>query len=177
MKFILILAFAFLFTPFEQSGFYNLRMTDIDGGTVQLSSFQDKKIIFSVFSAGAPQLQDLRFLDSLQTANPAIKVIAVPAEEFAGPGQPEVLRNLRNTYCPGLMMSAPMQVSKASGLNQHPVFQWLTDVNRNEHFNKDAEAAGQLFMVAPGAKLYSVLDIKAPIDVIQQMLQSAADLQ
>lgn len=171
MKLILLLASAFFLTPVYQSGFYTLSVTDIEGNTVQLSSFQDKKIVFSLISAGAPQPQQLRFLDSLQTANPAIKIIAVPAEEFAGPGQPQALRNLRNAHCPGVLMTASMQVTKASGLNQHPVFQWLTNVNRNSHFDNDAAAGGQLFMVAPGAKLYGVLAAGAPTEVIHQALQ------
>lgn len=170
MKLILILATAFFLAPVNQSGFYNLSVADIEGNTVPLSSFQDRKIVFSLFGAGAPQPQQLRFLDSLQTANPSVKFIAVPAEEFAGPGQSQALRNLRNAHCPGVLMTAPMLVTKGSGLNQHPVFQWLTDVNRNAHFDNDA-AAGQLFMVAPGAKLYSVLAAGAPTEVIQQTLQ------
>ncbi len=161
----------------SQNGFYDLQVKDINGDTLSLASFSNKKIVFTPLSAAKPDTSQLITLEILQKANTGIVFIAVPADDFDGPGESQQLRLFQNQFCPSVMMTSPIQVSKSSGLNQHPLFKWLTDVNRNAHFDKDATKDGQLFMVATGAKLYSVLELNAPIEVIEQMLQSGSDLQ
>ena len=162
----------FTYTSY-QSGLYAITFKDVKGNAVQLNSFQGRRLIFTTFSGGKPELQQLKFLDSLQAANPSIKIFAIPAEEYAGAANIEQLRNFQNIHCPRILMTEPMSVTKASGLNQHVLFKWLTDVNRNSHFDIDAEVGGQLFFVAPGAKLFSVLASGAPTEIVgQSILQS-----
>ncbi len=175
MKLISFLIITFLGTPLFQTGFYSIQLVNLNGVTVSLSAFQNKKIIIAPFSAGAPEAAQLQFLDSLQNANPTIKIIAVAANDFAGPGSIESLKNLRRSLSLSLLMTSPMEVKKTSGLNQHPLFKWLTDVNRNTHFNSDAEAGGQLFMISPGGNLYSVLGAGVPVTVVNEVVQQVVN--
>lgn len=171
MKLISLIITTSLLSPLFQSGIYNIQLVNLNGATVSLASFQNKKILIAPFSAGAPDTQQLQLLDSLQNANPGIKVIAVPANDFGGPGNIETLKNLRRSLSLTILMTSPMEVKKSSGLNQHPLFKWLTDVNRNTHFDVDAESGGQLFMISPGGNLYSVLGAGAPVSIVNQVMQ------
>jgi glutathione peroxidase-family protein len=173
MNIFFVSILSILTTVSYQSGFYEIVFKDIKGNTVQVSSFQQRKLVFTTFSAGKPEVQQLKYLDSLQTANPTVKFFVIPAEDYAGAANLDQLRNFQNIHCPNIQMTEPMNVKKTSGLNQHSLFKWLTDVNRNSHFDIDAEAGGQLFFVAPGAKLFSVLAPGAPSEiVVESILQN-----
>jgi glutathione peroxidase-family protein len=44
-----------------------------------------------------------------------------------------------------------------NGENQHPLFKWLTHLNKNTHFDRDVEETGQLFIISKKGTLYGIL--------------------
>jgi glutathione peroxidase len=162
MKYIFsILALSALFSfRFTADDIYNQPLKDIDGNTIQLSSYSDKKILFIILpvsgedSAVTPaQLTKLanKYTDSLI-------IIGVAAEEW---GYTIAIKTQVKALYSGqpsnFILAEGMKVKKASGEQQSPLFQWLTDKDRNKHFDREISGTGEKFFVDEGGTLYGVI--------------------
>jgi hypothetical protein len=67
-----------------------------------------------------------------------LQVIAIPATDLGGPGSNANLTAIRNTLSVKFIMTKMAKVKKEAGTNQHALLKWLTDVNENAHFDRDA---------------------------------------
>jgi glutathione peroxidase-family protein len=155
---------------FMQSSIYTIEFRKLNGGTLNMSEFANKKIIVIAFNAVDPDVQRLKLLDSLQNADNTIQVIGVPATDFSGEGNNGALNNLSNTLSARFVMSKQSQIKKETTINQHPLIKWLTHVNENSHFDVDADGADMIFLVSNTGVLYSVLPKQAPTAVLLQAI-------
>lgn len=153
-----------------QSSIYNIQFDKLGNGSVTMSSYANKKIVILVFNSANPDVMRLRYLDSLQNADASLQVIAVAATDLGGTGSNASLIALRNTLSTKLVMTKSTKVKKAAGNNQHPLLKWLTYVNENAHFDNDAEAAGQLFVISRTGVLYGILGTDTPDTIINSVL-------
>lgn len=162
MKKIIASGIAFLFIP--QLFFNSIYSFSIplNGNSQSLSGYEGKKILVvtlpTVQNAAADSM--LYSLDTLSTAHTnTLKVIAVPSIED---GFTEVQASTLNTWYHSklnsqVLITDGLYTHKASGLQQHPLFKWLTDVNQNTHFDIDAEGPGYKFFTNGNGQLYGVL--------------------
>jgi glutathione peroxidase-family protein len=153
-----------------QSSIYDLQIEKLSGGTVSMSSFTNKKIIITAFNASSPDVGWLRYLDSLQNSDTSFHLIAVPAKDMGGAGNNGSLSQLNNSFTPKFLMTKQAFVKKESAGNQQALFKWLTYVNENAHFDINADAPGQVFIVSKAGILYSVLPRDVPKDILLQVL-------
>lgn len=164
-KYFLIPAALFLMV-FALPGIYDYSFTTIEGGIVNLSSYQNKKIVIVTLPVmpGGDNNKFLERLDSISAARQAtIKMIGVPSYEDGYTAASIIA--LRNWYRSKLgaqfIVATGMYTRKASGSNQHIIFKWLTDKNKNGHFDMDVNGAGQQFFIATGGDLYGILGPEA----------------
>lgn len=176
MKIIFLLLNLFT-SQLANNDFYSIDCKDINGRITNLNEFKEKTIIVALIEANNPKPEFLGFLDSIQKVKSNYKIIIIPSEEFGGPSDIQTLLKINEKYGESLTMTSPMNVTKSSGNLQHPLLKWLTDVNLNQHYDKDAEGSTQLFFIAPGAIIYSVISPEAPIEVINNLIANQASSQ
>ena len=173
MKLYFAILLFFLAHTFPGDGFYNLSFTRLDGTTVNFSSLQGKKLILFGFNAAQPDWNALQSIDSLRLLRPdSIVVIGFPALDFdtAVTVDTAYLGKVHDSLGLQLMLAEPGSVHRSAGQGQLSVFQWLTAMARNGHFNRDVEADGQLFIISSKGTLYGVIEKRCIKTVIKQVL-------
>jgi glutathione peroxidase-family protein len=168
----------FLIIPFlwlTPTSIYNIQFKKLNGGNVQMSEFTNKKIIIIPFNAANPELTRLHYLDSLQSIDASLQIIAVPATDFSGEGNNGALNTLSNSLSSKFVMTKQSAVKKEATIYQHVLFKWLTHVSENNHFDLDAAGVGQIFIVSQSGHLYSVLQNNVPNDILIQALNQAVN--
>lgn len=166
-----ILFFSTVFALFASSGsIYDIQVSAIDGNQVSLALYQGKKIIITAFDGAVPDVNQLVFLDSLQTANDSIVVIAVPATDFSGSKSLQELIGLRDSLNLHFLITMPSAVKKTSNTNQLQLFKFLTNANENGHFDEEVEEPDQLYFITSNGTLYSLLKKETPHNIINDVL-------
>lgn len=177
-RLILILSF-FLFTSMIcVEGVYNYSIKTIEGQTKNLSDYQGKKILIITLPVQQTSSNDslLNALNSLRTFHSnSVVIIAVPSYEDGY--TPAVKNSLKQWYRSILSMEIIVTegyiTRKASGTIQHPLFKWLTDKNRNDHFDRDITGPGNKFIVSATGELIGVLGVQTGLrsNTINNLLQ------
>lgn len=146
MKTILLFLSAMVFT-IAGTGIYDYSINDIDGNTINLDSFQGKKILFVNTASGSKYADQYASLEQLyQAYKDSLVVIAVPSDDFENePLEGDSLKN----YLSGHYDAHYIIASKASvkGSNIMPVYRWLTDVNLNLVYNNSINGDFYKFLV------------------------------
>ena len=96
MKLLLIIFQLISFTCLAQKSIYDIPLTSADGSKINMADFKGKKILIAAVSPDNIQSSAFSFLDSLQTANPGIVVIAIPAKDFGGSENAEIISAVNN---------------------------------------------------------------------------------
>ena len=167
MKLLFLYLTVLLTTPIVSS-FYDIKFETLDDSIVRTSDYQGKKCIITVVSANTVSVNLVRYLDSTQKANTNVQVIAIPTGEFDGNVSLQDLKNLKKNL--SIVVTKPLNVRKDNSLLQHPLFVWLTQNAENQHFNKDVEGEGQIFIVSGKGTLYSVIPKDAPRAIITKII-------
>ena len=157
MKILTLIAF-FAFSNLAGLDIYSIRFPDYNGTQVNMSIYRNKKIIITAFNAKSPDISFLRYLNQLQIKYPSVQVIAIPATDFAGLENIAELGKLKDTEKLRIIIGKPSLVQQKNTKQQHPLFQWLTQKEQNNHFNIDVESTEQLYLVSSKGTLYAVLD-------------------
>lgn len=141
---------------------YSYSVPKIEGGVQQLSAYQGKKILIVTLpvlqNASADSL--LYSLDTLAMARVAsLKVIAVPSiEDGFTVGQRAQLKQwYRSKLNNNILVTDGIYTRGTSGIQQHPLFKWLTKLSENESFDVDITLPGCKFFTNSSGRLYGVL--------------------
>ena len=160
-----------LITMLQQENIYDFEVQPISGGSaVSLSTFSGKRVIITIISPLNPDTTTLAFLDSLQQSDTELQIIAVPAADLGDLGNDQDIAVLTNARSTGFIITKSAMVSKSTGTDQMPLFKWLTNVSQNRHFDIDATAQGQYFIVSKAGTLYSVLPANVPANILIRTL-------
>lgn len=130
----LVLIFSLLtFSIMAQStSIYDYSFISIDGETVSMEKFKGKKILFvnvaskCGFTGQYKELQELH-----EKFGDKVVLIGFPCDQFGGqePGTEEEIKGFcQKNYGVEFLMASKIDVK---GDNQHPVYQWLTQVGLN----------------------------------------------
>lgn len=164
--------FSLLILPlFFKSSIYDLQIETAQGQLINMSQFKGKKILIASVSPEILETNKLSFLDSIQDAYPTIVVIAVPAKDFGGNRNEEIVATAKNAPTRKIILTPLADVKKSKASVQHPLLRWLTDASANTHFDADAETDDQLYVVSESGVLYAVLQKGVPAKVIDQVLE------
>jgi len=141
------------------------------GQPISMNSFANKKILIATISGASPDTVQLRFLDSLQTTDSSLTVIAVPVIAGNDAGNDRFIANLQNSMALDFIITKSARVKKNEGSNQHSLFRWLTNVTGNGHFDTDVGDLGQIFIISRSGILYSVLEHNVPLHILTNTLK------
>jgi len=150
-------------TAFSQS-IYTYSVPKIEGGTQPLNAYQNKRVLIITLPVQQNSSNDslLHSLDSLRAANNgSLKIIAVPS--FEDGYTPSIKSNLINWYRSildnAIVITDGLYTRQTSGSQQHPLFQWLTDKDKNGHFDNDVTGPRIKFVVWTDGTLLGVLGV------------------
>ena len=142
---------------------YGLSINGIEGSVRSLSAYEGKKILIITLPTqqNAANNTLLKSLDSLQSAySSSIAIIATPCYEdgFTLARKNELQQWYRSKLGQQIFITDGLYSRKTSGTQQHPLFRWLTDHNRNSHFDNDVTGPGSKFIVWADGELTGVLE-------------------
>lgn len=163
MKLLNIPAVALAFSLiFITGSAHNYSVPKIEGGQQALSVFEGKKLLVITLPVIQNASSDslLYSLDTLAAARSQfLQVIAVPSfEDGYTPSQKTALEQwYRSKLGPHILITEGLYTRKTSGIQQHLLFKWLTDVTQNGVFDIDVEGPGYKFFAKENGQLYSVL--------------------
>jgi glutathione peroxidase len=170
LKTIIILV-AFL-GGLSTTSIYDLQVTAIDGSTINLSSFQGKKVLFVNTASNSKYVNQYASLEQLyQLYKDSLVVIAFPSNSFGNePGNASSIQTfVNNTYNIHYFLAAPVSVS--SGSTQSPIYQWLTQISQNGTMNNQVTGDFDKFLMNGSGKL--VGEFGSRIDPMDSIIVNA----
>ena len=178
-KLILITMFIFLTGWIYVESIYSHSVTTIEGVNKPLNAYQGKKIFIMTLPINRNSSNDslLHSLDSLRNVfGSSLVIIATPSYEdgYSTAIKDSLKQWYRSKLSMDIIVTEGMYTRKTSGNQQHALFRWLTDKNRNDHFNKDVLGPKSKFIVWTDGELVGVLGapVKIGSSTINNLLQS-----
>ena len=161
-KLILIISCFFLSVTTWGQSIYTYSVTSIEGENKPLSAYQGKKILFITLPVQQNTSNDslLHSLDSIRTAyTSTLQIIAVPSYED---GYTDALKNSLKTWYRsilgmGIIVTEGMRTRKTTGTQQHELFKWLTQKEKNVHFDQDVAGPRHKFFVWTDGELVAAM--------------------
>jgi glutathione peroxidase len=153
---------------FVVDGIYDYQLTDIDGGTVNLSDFQGKKILIVNTAGNSEYAGQYGSLEQLyQKYSDSLVVIAIPSNSFGNEPQDNdsIRENVMNNYNIHYILTSKVDVT---GDSSSPLFQWLSANSQpvNNDFCK--------FLISAQGDIIGTFDgsIDPMNPIIQDMIQN-----
>lgn len=170
MKYKLTVPFFFIFL-FVKTSIYDLQIQTVEGNKIKMSEFKGKKILIASISPENLETGGLAFMDSLQLANPSVVVIAVPASDFGGDRNTEIMLTIKDNTSRKIIVAEQADVKKEKNKSQNALMNWLTHEMENFHFDTDVTTDNQLYIISESGVLYAVLEKTVPVGVLDKLLK------
>ncbi|MEI2821812.1 MAG: hypothetical protein V9F02_00020 [Chitinophagaceae bacterium] len=123
--------FMFLTSLVLYTSIYSLSFTDTDGSTVNMSSFQNKKILIVNIATNSPRVGQLTGLQQLkQQYGDSLVIIAFPSNSFGNEtrSDAEIKQYCQQNYNVNFFIASKNSVF---GLYIQPVYNWLKHTEEN----------------------------------------------
>lgn len=181
MKSLVIPGIAIIFSLITFSGsVHDYSVPKIEGGNQSLSAFAGKKILIITLPIQQNATADsmLFSLDTLAYSRiSTLKVIAVPSFEDGYTNAQKIILEqwYRTKLGNHIIITKGLHTRKSSGVQQHPLFRWLTNANQNGIFDIDVEGPGHKYFSKRNGQLYGVLI--PPSKISGQSVQKTLQMQ
>lgn len=135
--------------------FHELPLNDISGKPLALSNYADKKILIFLIPLTQDDSAVQQLLTFQQRYGDKVHIFGIPSIEDGY--QLSAAASLQLLYQPlGITLTEGMYTKKSSP-DQSPLLGWLTDKDKNQHFDMDSKGTGSKFFVSKSGELYGVL--------------------
>lgn len=177
-KFILLICSFFLMSTVCVESIYTHSVTTIEGVNKPLNAYQGKKLMIVTLPIQQNSSNDslLHSLDSIRVAHAgSLIIIAVPAYEdgYTASIKESLKQWYRSKLSMDIIVTEGIYTRKTSGNQQHPLFKWLTNKTKNDHFDKDVSGPRNKFIVWINGELIGVLESQTKIgsNTVNELLQ------
>ena len=168
MKKIIFIIFVFTFQIINAQSFYELEAKTIDGELFKFSQLKGKKVLIvnTASKCGyTPQFKDLQKLyDKYKDDN--FVILGFPSNDFLKqePGTNEEIKSFcTKNYGVTFQM---MEKIKVKGKKKHPVYEWLTEKEKNGFANSKIKWNFQKYIISENGKLLNYFKTKTkPFDI------------
>lgn len=155
-----------------QQKIYDIELQSVDDKVISLAECKGKKILIAVASPEQLEIHGLQFLDSMQQILPDIKVLVIPANDFGGDRNEEILQSVRSNTSKEIAVAALSYVAKKGKEGkQNALMSLLTDVKQNMHFDDDVNADFHLYVISESGVLYASLSKGVNSEILRSILQ------
>ncbi len=135
---------------------YSLQFQDINGNTVSMNQFQNKRILLVNIATNSGRVSQLSELQQLHQAHgDSLVIIGFPSNDFGNePGSNEEIK----TFCQATYNVSFLLASKnsVSGTGIQTIYQWLTTFSQNGMIENPVGGDFQKFLVDKEGKLIGV---------------------
>lgn len=160
-----LLLFAFAFSAFSQSNFYDFKVKTLEGKEFELSSLKGKKVMIVNTASkcgNTPQYKDLQAI--YEKYNDQLVVIGFPANNFAGQ-EPGTNEDIRKFCSDNYGVTFPMMEKvSVKGNDMSPLYKWLTTKELNGVKDSEVKWNFQKYLIDENGKLVDVLEPKEKAD-------------
>lgn len=132
---------------------YSLQFTDVDGNQVNMSSYQNKKILLVNIATGSSKVSQLAGLQQLQqTYGGSLVIIAFPSNGFGNEARTnaEIKQFCQTNYGVSFKIAAKNSVT---GAGVQSVYNWLAHVSDNGAMDAVVAKDFQKFLIDKDGKL------------------------
>lgn len=150
----------------EASSLYKLSFRSLASSPLNMADYQGKKIIVAGFSATNPDKDVLFSLNQLYEENKEkLVVIVIPVYDSRSHISTRAIRdNWRSHLSLSYILSDPGSSKKLNEEAVHPLLQWVTSKEYNQHFDQRINGDGQAFVISETGRLFAVLTGKAAMN-------------
>ncbi|WP_292948495.1 glutathione peroxidase [Olleya sp. UBA1516] len=137
---------------------YDIKINSLQGQPINLSAFKGKHILFVNVASKCgftPQYKDLQILHD--TYKDKLQIIGVPCNQFGNqePGDANAIEEFCEVnYGVSFLITEKIDVK---GHNQHPLYSWLTQQQKNGKSNSSVKWNFQKYIVSPEGQLLDYL--------------------
>lgn len=128
---------------------YDIKINALDGSAIDLSNYKNKYILFVNVASKCGFTGQYEGLQKLyDTYKDKLMVIGVPCNQFGAQesgSASEIESFCKLNYGVSFLMTEKIEVK---GKNQHPLYQWLTQKNRNGNSNSSVKWNFQKYLVS-----------------------------
>ena len=146
---LLFLGMVFAGISQAQTGFYDFKVTDIDGKEFDMSSLKGKKVLIVNVASRCGQTPQYAKLQELyeKYGDKNFVIIGFPANNFGGQ-EPGTNAEIKEFCTQNYSVTFPM-MSKIDvvGVNKAPIYQWLTEKAKNGKMDTEVQWNFQKFMI------------------------------
>ncbi len=171
MKLLFLVIGLFTFFPID---IYEISFPDINGRTINMSEFKGKRILVYSFDAIEGVTKEFSFLDSLQHQYEDLQVIAVPGLDARRNKRVEEILSTQIQVKSRLIIAYTGDLQKSGEINQHPLFQWLTNKELNHFVDNDGQP-GQYYIISAKGTLHAFLQPGVSHAFVESILRTTFD--
>lgn len=158
LKSTILLLLTLFVTAFSQSGFYDFKVTTLEGKEFDFSTLKGKKVMIVNTASkcgNTPQYKELEAL--YEKYNDRLVVIGFPANNFAGQ-EPGTNEEIRKFCTDNYGVTFPM-MSKVSvkGNDIAPLYKWLTSGKLNGFKDSEVTWNFQKYLIDENGKLVDII--------------------
>lgn len=138
------------------TNFYDLQFTDTDGNTVNMSSYQNKKILLVNIATGSPKVGQLAGLQQLQqTYGDSLVIIVFPSNSFGNETRTDagIKEFCQNNYSATFKIAAKNAVT---GAGAQSVYYWISHASQNGVMDAVMAKDFQKFLIGKDGTLTGV---------------------
>lgn len=156
---IIFLSLIFAVSAYSAEDFYSLKAAKINGDTLHFSELRGKKLMIVNVASLCGYTGQYAQLQSLyeQFGGDKFEIIGFPANNFSNqePGSDEDIEDFcKENYGVTFTMMSKISVK---GTDKHPVYQWLTEYNKNGVTNQEVLWNFQKWMITEDGKIWRII--------------------
>lgn len=127
---------------------YDIKVEGINGENLDLSQFKGKKILFVNVASKCGFTKQYEGLQELYAANKdKLVVIGLPCNQFGGQ-EPGTTQEIKSFCSLNFGVDFPMtEKVDVKGNNQHPLYQWLTQKEKNGKMSSSVKWNFQKYLI------------------------------
>jgi glutathione peroxidase len=174
MKLLIMSCLGVLSVFFQQhTSIYSIICTKADGTTLQLRNYKGKKTLFVLL----PLADDTTFYRELavfqQKYQDSINIIGIPVAEIGFDS--EKVRAITTSIVKSNTVVLDVVITDTVAGKPAPLMEWLTQKEKNDHFQVNKVVGGQKYFVDERGTLYAVMGPKVPFTapVMDRIVQRA----
>lgn len=150
---------------FIQTSIYSFNISRTDGGSINFSTFEGKKILLVNIATGSDKVSQLAELQQLhQQYGDSLVVIGFPSNSFGHESRSnaEIKAFCQSQYEVSFLLAAKGDV-KGSGIQ--PVYNWLTKASENGQTNTIVKDDFQKYLISESGELIGIfIGSVSPLD-------------
>ncbi|HEV7781423.1 MAG TPA: glutathione peroxidase [Chitinophagaceae bacterium] len=149
-KLVFVIASLFL------TSIYTLQFTDTDGNTINMSSYEGKRILLVNIASGSSKVSQLTGLQQLhQEYGDSVIIIAFPSNSFGNEPKTntEIKLFCQSNYGVSFKIAAKGSVA---GTGIQTIYNWLANISENGNMNGVAGGDFQKFLIDKNGALIGV---------------------